>query len=141
KAYRDTWGKGLDSYLGWLSEAVELIHKLLAEDGVLCLHLDWHVGHYAKALLDEAFGVDHYISEVLWRRTSSHNDPERPGNVHDTLFFYARSDAWTWNQQYQPLDPEYVDKVYVYEDQKGRYRLGDLTAPGVSRGVTGKSWR
>jgi len=116
KAYRDTWGRGLDSYLQWFYETIVLLHELLDENGSMYVHLDWHVGDYAKAVLDEVFGPDKYVSEIVWKRTSSHNDPGKPGNIHDVIYLYARSQDWTWNQQYQPLDPEYVEKVYVYED-------------------------
>jgi adenine-specific DNA-methyltransferase len=57
-AYRDTWGRGKGSYLGMLYERLVLIHELLAEDGSLVIHLDWHQGHYVKVLLDEIFGED-----------------------------------------------------------------------------------
>jgi adenine-specific DNA-methyltransferase len=58
KAYRDTWGRGLDSYLQWIYEAAVLLRELLAEDGSIFVHLDWHVGSYAKVVLDEVFGVE-----------------------------------------------------------------------------------
>lgn len=141
KAYRDTWGNGLDGYLAWFYQTVILLAELLAETGSIYVHLDWHVGHYAKAILDEVFGPKNFLSEIVWKRTSSHNDPGRPGNVHDTLYLYSHSDKWTWNQQFEPLSEEYVKKVYVYQDAKGRYRLDNLTAPGISKGVTGKEWR
>ncbi len=141
KAYRDTWGRGLDGYLEWFYETVVLLRDYLAETGSLWVHLDWHVGHYAKVILDEVFGTQGYVSEIVWKRTSSHNDPNRPGNIHDTLYWYARSSSWTWNQQYQPLDKEYVEKVYTQKDARGIYRLDNLTAPGISRGVTGNVWR
>ena len=69
KAYRDTWGKGLDSYLKWFYETVVLLRELLADDGSLYVHLDWHVGHYAKAVLDEVFGIDYFHNEIVWKRT------------------------------------------------------------------------
>ncbi|MGI8588578.1 MAG: DNA methyltransferase [Chloroflexia bacterium] len=56
KAYRDTWGRGLDSYLQWFYETAVMLHELLADDGSLYVHLDWHVGHYAKIVMDEVFG-------------------------------------------------------------------------------------
>lgn len=141
KAYRDTWGKGLDSYLQWFYETAVLLRDLLASNGSIYVHLDYHISHYAKAVLDEVFGPDNFRSEIAWKRTSSHNDPNKPGNIHDTLYFYTSSSDWTWNPQYQPLDQTYVEKVYAYSDAKGRYRLDNLTAPGISKGVTGKEWR
>jgi hypothetical protein len=73
KAYRDTWGRGLDSYLQWLYETV-LLYELLAETGSIYVHLDWHVGHYAKAILDEVFGTNNCINEIVWKRSDAHND-------------------------------------------------------------------
>ncbi len=70
KAYRDTWGSGIDSYLQWFYETVTLLHELLAETGSMYVHLDWHVGHYAKAVLDEVFGADGFRNEIIWKRTS-----------------------------------------------------------------------
>src|SRR5437879_3498583 len=58
KAYRDTWGKGLGSYLPWFYDTAALLHKLLSDSGTLYVHLDWHVGHYAKLILDEIFGPE-----------------------------------------------------------------------------------
>ena len=57
KAYRDTWGRGLDSYLQWFYETVTILHELLAENGSIYVHLDWHVGHYAKMVMDDVFGA------------------------------------------------------------------------------------
>jgi adenine specific DNA methylase Mod len=90
KAYRDTWGRGLDSYLQWFYETVVLLRELLAENGSIYVHLDWHVAHYAKAIVDEVFGVNHFLNDIVWQRTASHNDPRRYGIVHDILFFYTQ---------------------------------------------------
>jgi adenine-specific DNA-methyltransferase len=66
KAYRDTWGRGLDSYLQWVYETAVLLRELLAEDGAIYVHLDWHVGHYVKAVMDEVFGYDNFLNEIAW---------------------------------------------------------------------------
>ncbi len=65
-AYRDTWGAGKDSYLTMLYERLALIHELLAEDGSLFVHLDWHQAHYVKVLLDEIFGPERFLNEIVW---------------------------------------------------------------------------
>jgi hypothetical protein len=140
-AYRDTWGRGTDSFISMIYERLILMRDLLAEDGSIYVHCDWRVNSYLRLALDEVFGRAGYTSEVVWKRTSSHNDPKKYGNIHDTLFYYSRSDRRVWNQQYQPHDPEYLDKVYVNYDERGRYRLADLTAPGISKGDTGIEWR
>jgi hypothetical protein len=69
KAYRDTWGRGLDSYLQWFYETVVILHELLAEDGSIYVHLDYHIGHYAKIILDEVFGLDKFKNEIVWKRS------------------------------------------------------------------------
>src|SRR5205809_1034538 len=74
KAYRDTWGRGLDSYLQWFYETVVLLHELLAENGSRYVHLDWHVCHYAKTLLDEVFGAAGFVNEIVWKRQSAKGD-------------------------------------------------------------------
>jgi DNA modification methylase len=92
KAYRDTWGRGLDGYLSWFYETVVQLHDLLAEDGSLYVHLDWHVGHYAKLVLDEVFGSQNFRNEIVW-----HYYNKLQGNVnrfatnHDTIFYYGKS--------------------------------------------------
>ena len=65
KAYRDTWGKGLDSYLQWFYETVVILRELLAENGSIYVHLDWHVSHYIKTILDEIFGYDYFRNEII----------------------------------------------------------------------------
>src|SRR5579871_6080831 len=68
KAYRDTWGRGLDSYLQWFFETAILLRELLSEDGSIYVHLDWHVFHYVKPIMDEVFGADNFLNEIIWRR-------------------------------------------------------------------------
>ncbi|MGD1157841.1 MAG: DNA methyltransferase [Terriglobia bacterium] len=74
KAYRDTWGRGLDSYLQWFYEGAALLRELLAESGGLYVHLDWRMVHYAKAVLDEVFGGDRYENEIIWERSLPHGN-------------------------------------------------------------------
>jgi len=133
KAYRDTWGRGLDSYLQWFYETVVLLHELLAENGSIYVHLDWHVVHYAKSILDEVFGSDHFRNEIIWKRTSAHaNVINNYGSVHDTLLYYSKSDEWTWNQQYAPYSEEYKALFFDQVDEQGRrYSRRDLTASAL----------
>src|SRR6185437_13269283 len=109
KAYRDTWGSGVDSYVRWFYEVGALLHELLTEEGSLYVHLDFNVGHYAKVVLDEIFGDSAFRNEVVWRRTSAHaNVSQRYGNVHDVLLYYTKSEKFVWNQQFAPYDQEYI---------------------------------
>jgi len=120
KAYRDTWGRGLDSYLQWFYEAVVLLRELLTDDGSIYVHLDWHVGHYAKTVMDEVLGMDNFQNEVIWRRVSAHNDPGRFGKNADYILYYAKGEEPTFNIQYATYSEEHVEKTYRYVDADGR---------------------
>jgi hypothetical protein len=74
KAYRDTWGRGLESYLRWFYETMVFLHELLHENGSIYVHLDWHVSFYCKAILDEVFGSERFINEIIWKRQSAKGD-------------------------------------------------------------------
>jgi len=133
KAYRDTWGKGLDSYLQWFYETAVLLRELLAENGSIYVHLDWHVVHYAKAILDEVFGYSNFINEIVWKRTTAHGDAKQGARrydiVHDTILFYTKADTFTWNTQYIPFSDEQIEQQYNKLDENGRrYRLVTPTA-------------
>lgn len=100
KAYRDSWGRGLDVYLQWFYETVVLLRELLAANGSIFVHLDWRAGHYGKAILDEVFGQDNLRNEIIWCYTG----PGSPGmqqfnRKHDTIFWYSKSARWIFNEK------------------------------------------
>jgi adenine-specific DNA-methyltransferase len=132
KAYRDTWGRGLDSYVQWFYETAVLLRELLADDGSIYVHLDWHVSHYAKVILDEVFGPKGFRNEVVWQRTGAHNDPRRYGNIADVIEFYTRSEEYAWNVQYTKYSDEYVaERFRSVEPKTGRrFWLNTMTAAG-----------
>ena len=131
KAYRDTWGRGLESYLQWFYETALMLHELLREDGSIYVHLDYHVVHYAKPILDEIFGSDNFLNQIIWKRTASHSEASRCGNVNDVLLFYAKGDQHTLNRVFQPYNAEYVEQYYRYKDSNGRRFMSDnLTGAG-----------
>jgi len=98
KAYRDTWGAGLDSYLEWFYGIAIAFQELLKESGSLYVHVDPNVSHLVKIVLDEVFGIQNFRSEITWKRTSAHSSARRYGPVHDTLLFYSKSDQYVWNE-------------------------------------------
>jgi len=106
KAYRDTWGKGLDGYCRWFYETVSLLRELLDSEGTLYVHLDYHIGHYAKLILDEVFGVEAFHNEISWKRSHAHGDTGQGavhfGRVVESLYFYTKGNAPTWHPQYIP---------------------------------------
>lgn len=129
------------AYLVEMTVRLVELRRVMKPTASLWLHCDPTASHYLKVVLDGIFGPSNFAGEVIWKRTSSHNDPRRPGRIHDVLLYYGRSDERTWNQVHMPLGQSYLDKVYVHSDARGRYRLDNLTAPGVSHGATGEPWR
>jgi len=144
KAYRDTWGRGLDSYLEWFYETLVLLHELLHENGTIYVHLDWHVSFYAKAVLDEIFGSDNFLSEIVWRRTNAKGLAFKgyPNN-HDVILYFVKSSAFTWNRPFREHDPDYVKGFYRFvEPGTGRrFRLSDLTNPNPDRPNLTYEWK
>lgn len=141
-AYRDTWGRGASSYLTMLYERLLLIHELLAEDGLLFLHIGPGVVHLARGVLDEIFGPDRFRNEVVWKRTTAHSDARTLGGVHELILVYSKGDEWTWNQQYVPYEEWYVERYYRYKDRDGRrFMSGDLGAAGLAGGGYDYEWK
>ncbi len=131
KAYRDTWGRGLDSYLQWFYEAVVILRELLTETGSIYVHLDWHVGHYVKAVLDEVFGYENIESQIIWQRVTGHMDTQSFGFNHDMILHYGKSKTIIWNRQYASYDEHYLATHYQNQDSDGRrYELADISAAG-----------
>ncbi|BDW85797.1 site-specific DNA-methyltransferase [Roseicyclus marinus] len=124
------------AYLAMMAVRLLELHRVLKPTGSLYLHCDPTASHYLKILLDAVFGPKSFRTEISWRRQSAHNDAaqgrKQPGNVRDIIFFYSKSNDWTWNWQYTDYDESYVEKHYRHiEAGTGRrYRLGDITAPG-----------
>lgn len=125
KAYRDTWGRGLDSYLKWFFETVVLLHELLHESGSIYVHLDWHVVHYAKAVLDEVFGKERFRNEIVWKRKGGSANPQnRLGVVTDSILWYSKTENILFNQQFTKESDEakrYIEERFNrIEDKTGR---------------------
>ena len=80
-------------------------------------------------MLDEIFGENNFQNEIVWKRSSAHSDSKRYGANHDTIFFYSKdANNWTWNKQYTSYNESYVEQNYRYQDEKGRFRVSDMTA-------------
>ena len=143
KAYRDTWGAGLESYLDMMHQRFQLIRDLLKPSGSLYVHCDWHMGHYLKLLLDETFGSANLQNEIVWKRTTARSDSRTYNHVHDVIYFYTASrDEFVWSPQYTEYDPEQVSKQYRVEEETGRlFQPITLIVPEVRHGSSGQPWR
>ena len=130
KAYRDTWGKGVESYLQMLYQRLVLLRELLSDRGSLFLHLAPNVSHLARVLLDEIFGADNFRAEIIWQRVTAHSDTKDFGTIHDSILCFSKSEKHLWNPQFRPYDDTYVKSHYTQLDESGRrYQLGDLSSP------------
>jgi len=131
-AYRDTWGKGADSFIAMIYERLSLMRDLLAEDGSIYVHCDWRVNSYLRLILDEIFGKDNFRNEIVWKRTySTKAQSIGYGKTYELILFYAKSEKTKLTQLYQKPDDDYVDKYYNKTDENGRkYQSLSLTQQG-----------
>ena len=132
-------GKGMKSYLIMMAVRLIEMRRLLKDTGSIYLHCDPTASHYLKLVMDCVFGNQNFRNEISWKRTSSHSDAKRFASVSDRLLFYA-PDQSTWHPQHLPLSDAYVARDYRHTDDRGRYRVGDLTGPGLSGGESGEPW-
>ena len=126
-AYSDTWKDGTVSYLEMLYPRLVLMRELLSEQGSIYVHIDWHIGHYVKVLLDDVFGKDNLINEIIWdkgfRGTESKYIYQ---HSHDTVYLYARNkngNNYIWNQQAQPYKDEFMGRYNKVDEDGNRYAL------------------
>lgn len=96
-AYRDTWGKGADSFIAMIYERLKLMHGLLADDGSIYVHCDWRVNSYMRLVLDEVFGKENLRSEIIWWYLWGGRGREVWNKKHDTILMYSKSDKWIFN--------------------------------------------
>ena len=128
------------SYLAYMAARLLEMRRVLKPTGSLYLHCDPTMSHYLKLVMDAIFGRTRFQNEVIWKRQSSHNRAKRWGPVHDTILFYA-APGFTWNRVLQPLDVEYVKRFYRHTDERGKFRVDNLTGPGLRDGDTGQPWQ
>ena len=108
------------AYLAMMAPRLVELRRVLKPTGSLYLHCDPTASHYLKLLLDAVFGPARFTTEIIWKRTSAHNDGrqgrQQHGRIHDVLLFYTKSDAWTWNPLFVEYDPEYVDEFCKHRE-------------------------
>jgi len=93
KAYRDTWGNGLESFLKMMSERIILLKDLLSDDGSLYIHLDWRMASYIRIIADEIFGSDNFLNEIAWCYSEREISKSNYNRKHDTILFYAKNSS------------------------------------------------
>jgi adenine-specific DNA-methyltransferase len=131
-AYSDTWADGTASYLAMITPRLILMRELLSDRGSLFLHIDYRVGHYVKLVLDEVFGRESFVNEIVWQGAIGDTSAKNKKFIksHDIIFFYRkRPDGVLWNDVFQEYG-EASDKLYRKSDDRGRYRIAPIDNPG-----------
>jgi site-specific DNA-methyltransferase (adenine-specific) len=118
------------AYIEFMRPRCVELARVLKKTGSFYYHCDWHASHYVKVMLDQIFGENQFQAEIAWKRTSAHaNVITSFAKVKDSIFYYTRSEDYTWNQQHAPYDPEYIETFFDQVDKDGRrYSRRDLTA-------------
>jgi DNA modification methylase len=130
-AYRDTWGRGADSFITMIYERLVLMRDLLADDGSIYVHCDWRVSGFIRLVLDEVFGKDNFKADIQWQRVGNRSGMKSIPIIHDTIFLYTKSGKWIYNPVHEPYDEEYVKAHYNQTDEKGRrFRWDNASAAG-----------
>jgi len=145
-AYRDMWGRGTDSYLHMMYERLTLMKELLSEKGSIYVHVGTQVSASIRLVMNDIFGRENLLNEIIWQRTASHNDPRRYGIVHDSILFYGKSKTYAWNDPKMAQSDTYLEDFFIYAEsptgetkklKKGedaplgwrRFRLGNFASP------------
>ena len=131
-AFRDTWGLGQDSFLAMIYERLLLMRDLLAEDGTIYVHCDYRMNSQIKMILNELFGLENFVSEIIWkRRAGIVNQTSTFGSCTDTILMFSKSQNYVYNRQHTKVDTEdYVKERFKYRDENGRiYLLNNLGNP------------
>lgn len=133
KMYGDVWDK--EKYLSWMYENLMAIKSVMSETASIYVHLDYHIGHYVKILLDEIFGEDNFRNEIIWKRATAHSDAEFYGNNFDCIYFYTKSQLnYIFNQVFTDYDEEYATRFKRTDPDGRRWDDRDLTAKGLQGG-------
>jgi len=130
-AYRDTWGKGNDSFLAMIYERIKIIYDLLSEDGSFFIHTDTKVGPQIKSILDEVFGVHNFKNLITWLRTrASHSDGGQFGRNTDLILFYGKSSKSKFKHQFEQHEESYIKRFSKIDHAGRKYMLIPLHGPG-----------
>jgi len=127
KAFRTFLGPcDMLAYLIMMAPRLVELLRVMKPTASIYLHCDPTASHYLKLLMDSVFGAANFRNEIIWQRTSSHNDSRKWGAVHDVLLYYGKTSKIVWNPVYTEHDPKYVSQFYTHRDKRGIYRLDHI---------------
>jgi DNA modification methylase len=122
------------AYLSMMAPRLVELRRIMKLTGSLYLHCDPTASHYLKILLDAVFGPMNFVNEVIWKRTTAHNDPTRWGRIHDIILFFSKTTNFTWNSIHLPHSEEYKTRFRNIDPDGRRWADDNLTAKGLSGG-------
>ena len=134
RSFEDCWQGGVDTYINWMYKRVEQIHRILKPTGSFYLHCDWHADAYLRVyVLDKIFGKENFRNEITWKRTNSTKFQSTTfGTQTDKIFLFSKSDKFIFNKVFKTLE-EKQEKLYSYQDEKGRFQTVNIVAAGVQK--------
>lgn len=137
KMYGDIWDK--EKYLNWMYENLMAIRSVMSENASIYVHLDWHIVHYVKILMDEIFGEDNFCNDITWKRqtSSGYKGKSSMGKNHDNILYYSLGDDRIYNTEYIPYTEEYINQRFSHvEIQDGKERRFKDAFLGSATSVT-----
>ena len=130
KMYGDIWNK--EAYLNWMYENLMAIKYTMSETASIYVHLDWHICHYVKILMDEIFGENNFKNEIVWCYTGGTDNKNNFGRKHDTILFYSKSEGCIFNGIYENFS-ESTLKRFNKEDENGKYKENKLADGRITK--------
>jgi len=124
-AYRDTWGRGISSYLSMMYERLKLMHQLLAEDGSIYVHCDWRVNSVVEIILDDIFSPNNFLNHVVWIYTDREMPLKQYNPKHDDILVFVKNKGkhiFNLNEILEEYS-EVTKKKFKYKDEKGFYQI------------------
>jgi adenine-specific DNA-methyltransferase len=138
-AYRDTWGRGADSFISMIYERLILMRDLMHNEGSIYVHCDWRVNSYLRLVLDEVFGADFQLNQIVWRRstpTGGKTKSKMFPRDYDLIISFKKNEVNIFNNTWLPYSQDYIDNFFTHKDADGRrwasQTLGDYSAASIA---------
>jgi site-specific DNA-methyltransferase (adenine-specific)/adenine-specific DNA-methyltransferase len=128
-AYRDTWGRGADSFIAMIYERLILMRDLMHEEGSIYVHMGPNVAHAVEAVMREVFGSIGAGATITWKRVTAHGDSQRWGITHDVIVGRTKGESYIWNPQHEPYSDEYLSRFTLKTSEGRAYQLDNITSP------------
>jgi adenine specific DNA methylase Mod len=118
------------AYIDYMRPRCVELHRVLKKSGSFYYHCDDHASHYVKVMLDQIFGENQFLNEIVWKRTGARSDAKRWNQMHDTIFVYTGGGSFAWHPQFEEYSDDYIATKYRFKDPSCRvYRLDNMTSP------------